>query len=192
MTYYETMGEDVLGDDVLGDEGYATVGASRGHLAAARAVANRGRQVKLALPSKPQWRSRLAPGVPGPSAGLQPLPLVPQTAGGVFAAAVNNISFQARPQAPFRPERMLASVRRSGAAGVTILANNIFVGRDLQMVELGSFDIEFFGPTAFGVRMTWNQAEPGQLIRIDCSTSTAPAGGDTLSVSILLLGQAVW
>lgn len=187
MTYYETEGEDVLGDDVLGE--YQTVGAAKPMLS--RLIA-KPRTAAVRVPAKPQWRNRMAPGVPGPSAGLQPLPLVPQTANGVFAAAVNNISFQARPQAPFRPERMLASVRRSGAAAITILANNIFVGRDLQMVELGAFDIEFFGPTAFGVRMTWNQAEPGQLIRIDCSTSAAPAGADTLTVSILLLGQAVW
>jgi hypothetical protein len=186
MSYdYETMGEEVLGDDVLG---YSTVGAVRpGRLLRSPAI-QRAIQVQRNAPP-PAWRSRLAPGVPTPGYGMQPLPLVPQTAGGVFAAATTAISFQARPQAPFRSERLLASVRRSGAAGVTILAVNFFVGRDLQMVELGSFDIEFFAPGAFGVRLALSQAEPGQLIRIDCQTSVAPAGADTLSVSLLLLGQ---
>lgn len=186
MSYdYETMGEDVLGDDVLG---YHTVGAAR------RANPKLYQALARAMPTAtkpPAWRARLAPGVPAPGYGMQPLPLVPQTANGVFAAATTFISFQARPQAPFRAERLLASVRRSGAAGVTILATNFFVGRDLQLVELGSFDIEFFTSGAFGVRLALSQAEPGQLIRIDCQTSVAPAGADTLSVSMLILGQTV-
>lgn len=188
MSYdYETMGEEVLGDEVLG---YHTVGAARGSGLLRMPGIQRAVQVKRNAP-QPAWRSRLAPGVPTPGYGMQPLPLVPSNGTGIFAAATTAISFTARPQAPFRSERLLASVRRSGAAAITVLATNFFVGRDLQLVELGSFDIEFFTSGAFGVRLALSQAEPGQLIRIDCATSSAPGGQDTLTVSLLILGQTV-
>lgn len=176
---YETMGEEVLGDDldgsVLGD---ATVGAAR--------------RRTLALPKRPAWRRQLAPGVPVPGQGLQPLPLRPTTNNGVFTDAVQVISFEARPQAPFRAERLLTSVRRSsGAAAVTIVADNVFVGRDLQLVELGSFDIEFFSPTAFGVRLALVQAEPGVLIRIDTRAVIPVPADETVTVSMLFLGHTI-
>lgn len=180
MTWdYETAGEELLGDDVLG---YSTVGAAR-----ARA---RGRMMRL--PPKAAWRTtQLAPGVQSPAQGLIPLPLVPDTASGVFAAAVTSINFQARPQKPYRAERLLATVRRSGAAGVIIFCDTMFVGTDLQTAEVGSFDIENFGPTAFGVRLMLKPAEPGVLIRLACRASTAPAGADTVSVGLMFLGQYI-
>lgn len=181
------MGEELDGEDVLGD-GESTVGRRGRMLRTPRAQAI-ARQ--MSRQQVPPWRSRAAPGVPYPGYGTQPLPLVPANGTGIFAAATTSIIFTARPQAPFHAERLLASVRRTGAAGITILASNFFIGRDLQLVEVGNFDVEFFGPTAFGVRLQLNQAEPGQLIRLDLVTSAVPAGADTLAVSLLLLGRTV-
>ena len=190
MDYDEVEGDDVLGDDVLGDEeDFQVVGAVRRpvrRLRAARAPVRRGMML-----TRPRWRNQLAPGVPIPGQRLQPLQLTPSANNGVFAAAFTNINFVARPQVPFRAERILASVRRSGAAGILVLALNVFVGRQMQLVELGNgFDIEFFGPTAFGVRLALDACEPGVEIRIGCSTSAVPAGADTLATSILLLGRS--
>jgi hypothetical protein len=180
---YHTMG-DVLGyDDVLGDDDYETVGARRALRRLPRAM--------LASP-KPNWRgNRLAPGVQAPGEGLIPLPLVPDTAGGVFAAAVLAINFQARPQKPFHAERLLVSVRRTGAAGTIILCDTMFVGTDLQTAEIGSFDVEQFGPTAFGVRLSLKPAEPGILIRLACRANPAPGGADTVAVAMQFLGRYV-
>ena len=177
---YETDG-DVMGDETEGD--YTTVGRAR-----------RRRGAQLALPPKPPWRRQIAPGVPVPGEGLQPLPLKPSLNNGVFTSGFTSIQFTARPQAPFHPERLLASVRRTGtaAAGNIITAQNLFVGRDLQLVELGGFDIEFFSPTAFGVRLQLDAAQPGVLISIDCTAVGATlTSTDTLAVSLMFLGRSI-
>ena len=185
---YNTMGEDVDGD-VMGDEsvvGYETVGRGR------RRPVRGGAQIQL--PPKPGWRNQIAPGVPMPGEGLQPLPLKPSLNNGVFTAGFTSIQFTARPQAPFHPERLLASVRRTGtaAAGNIITAQNMFVGRDLQLVELGGFDIEFFSPTAFGVRLQLDAAQPGVLISIDCTAvGSTLTTTDTLAVSLMFLGRSL-
>jgi hypothetical protein len=183
------MSYDVMGDDVLGElmgeddelDGWATVGAAK-----------RRRKRRMALPKKPSWRRQLAPGVPAPGQGLQPLPLTPDVAGGVFVAAVPTIRFTARPQVPFRAERLIATVRRSAGAGAPIvLADGIFIGRDQQLIELGSFDVEQFSPTAFGVRLALDAAQPGVLIQIPLRTSIAVPGADTISVALMFLGRSI-
>lgn len=185
------MGEEVLGDDEELDGsvlGYSTVGAP---IVRRPPVMRRAPVRRIAVPRKPQWRNQLAPGVPNPGQGLEPLPLQPNVNNGVFTAAIHNIQFTARPQAPFRAERLLTSVRRTGAAGVQIQATNLFIGRRLQLVELGNFDIEFFSPTAFGVRLNLVASEPGVLIRIDCIDTPAVAGADTVAVSMMFLGHTI-
>jgi hypothetical protein len=180
MYDYETAGEELLGEDVLG---YSTVGAARKMPRAMRT---------MRLPPKAPWRqTQLAPGVQAPGGGLIPLPLTAETAGGVFAAATTTISFSARPQKPYRPERLLATVRRSGAAGTIILCDTMFVGTDLQTAEVGSFDVEVFGPTAFGVRLCLKPCEPGILVRLSCRAAPAPGGADTVAVSLMFLGQYI-
>ena len=119
------------------------------------------------------------------------LPLTPSAGNGVFVAALNTITFTARPQVPFRSERLIATVRRTGAAGVIILATTFQIGRQNQMVQTGSFDIEQFSATAFGVRLALDPAEPGIDITLVCSASPAVAGADTVAVSLLLLGRAI-
>lgn len=194
MSYgYETDG-DVMGElegdytegDVMGD--YTTVGRAR-----RRRRPGHGRKL-VALPPKPGWRNQLAPGVPMPGEGLQPLPLTPNLNNGVFTAGFTAIQFTARPQAPFHPERLLASVRRTGtaAAGNIITAQNMFVGRDLQLVEIGAFDVEFFSAQAFGVRLQLDAAQPGVLIRIDCTAvGSTLTTTDTLAVSLMFLGRSI-
>lgn len=188
MSNYNTMGYetdgDVMGDETEGD--YSTVGRGRGR--------GRPRGNAIQLPPKPGWRNQIAPGVPMPGEGLQPLPLKPSVGNGIFTAGVTAIQFTARPQAPFHPERLLASVRRTGtaAAGTICEAQNLFVGRDLQLVELGPFDIEFFSPTAFGVRLGLDAAQPGVLISIDVqSVGPTLTTTDFLAVSLMFLGRSI-
>lgn len=168
----EVVGEEVVGDDV----GYARSGRV------------------LRLPPKPGWRQgQVAQGVWGPRQGLEMLPLRPEAAAGIFSPTQTNIVFSARPQRPFRGERLLASVRRTGAgaAGILVLAGGIFIGTAPQLVELGEFDIEFFGSQAFGVRMSMTPADPGILVRIPCFTSTTPGVGEALAVNMILLGHTI-
>ena len=167
----EVVGEEVVGDDVVG-------------------YSSRGRMLRL--PPRPTWRQgQISPGVWGPRQGLELLPLTPDAGGGVFSPTTTNINYTARPQRPFRGERLLASVRRTNAAGITVLCGGIFIGTSPQLVELGNFDIEFFSPTAFGVRMSMTPADPGILVRLPCFTSSTPAAGDALAVTLVLLGHTI-
>ena len=177
---YETMGEELLGDDVLGDE-YATVG---------RAAIMRPRR-RIALPRRPQWRAQLAPGVGMPGEGMEPLPMTPSANNGILNLATQTMNFTARPQAPFRAERLIATVRRTGAAGVIVLGSNLFVGRQLQLVQVGEFDLENFSPTAFGVRLKLVASQPGVDISLTVRANPAITGGDTIAVSVLFLGHTI-
>lgn len=154
-------------------------------------AAKRAKLAKRGRGGRPAWRDRLAAGVPKPGYGHVNLPLRPDTNGGVFTSAVNVIGFEARPQKPFQGMRYVATVRRTGAAGVIILGSGIFIGTDLQQGELGEFDIEQFGPTAFDMSMEFVQAEPGVLIRLSCRANPAIAVGDSVAVSMQVLGNYV-
>jgi hypothetical protein len=184
---------DVLGDDEL--EGWQTVGAAR----------RKKPKRKLALPPKAAWRRQIAPGVPTPGQAMQPLPIRPPAAvpGGVFTPAhgIGTFEFFASPQTPFRAERLLVTVRRrdgdvSGeTAGITVLATGIFIGRNLQNVERGDFDIEFYSPQAFGVRLALDPAQPGVDIVIPLHLSAALVSHTTangsITVSMQFLGRSL-
>ena len=188
------MGEEYgLDGDVLGDLlGDATVGAVPAAARAAGALARAGRLAKM-IPRAPQWRQRIAPGVPAPGVGLVPLPLQPSANGGVFTSAVNAIDFEGRPQKPFRGERLIALIGRSAGVPTSTraLTTGIFVGTDPQQAQIANIDLEVFAPTSFGVRLNMVQAEPGVLIRLPCLPSAAIAMGESFSLTLMILGHYV-
>lgn len=190
------MGEEYgLDGDVLGDIlGDATVGVNPAGLrAVAAAAARRGQALARMLPRTPQWRQRMAPGVPAPGVGLVPLPLQPSANNGAFTSAFATIDFEGRPQKPFRGERLIALVGRSAGVPTStrVLTSGIFVGTDPQQAQIANIDLEVFAPTSFGVRLNMVQAEPGVLIRLPCLTSAAIAMGETLSLTLMILGHYV-
>lgn len=182
----EVLGE-VLGIDTMGDdtEGMSTVGLRR-------ALARRS----MGIMKKPSWRKgQLAPGVQAPREGLEPLPLVPDTNNGVFNATNPNITWRARPQRPFRAERLIATVLRSGAtaAAVSAVTTGIFIGTQLQQLQIGSYSFDFFSPNAFGVRLDLQPAEPGIDIAIGGTVSPAGilSGTDFIAVQLIFLGRSI-
>src|SRR5574342_167005 len=170
---------DVMGD-VMGDSAQV-VGALR-----------RGRGLRL--PAKPHWRAQLAPGVPTPGTGYEPLPLTSSVTPATFTVATTTMVFSARPQRPFHAVRLIASVRRfdpgGSAAGVIVLCDGIFIGTRLQQVERGSFDIESFAATAFQVELNLEPAQPGVLIELPLSLQGALGGADTINVQVKFLGHS--
>jgi hypothetical protein len=179
------MGDEIMGYDDYGDEGvegedFAVVGAARPR-----------RMVRM--PRKPSWRKRMAaPGVPMPDQGLEPLPLTPSVNAGVFeTGGATIIYYEAKPQRPFRGERLLASTVLQGGAVGSAVADGIFVGTSLQTVELGSFDLSFFAANAFGVRLSLVPAAPGVLIRIPVRFEGTLGAEGTASVRLLLLGRTI-
>lgn len=181
MTY------DVMGDDFMGDDEMETVGAPM-------RLAMRGRGSTLRLPPRAGWRQQVAPGVPPPSEGLEPLPFIPSANNGVFDSTTSSILWEARPQRPFRGERIIAIVSRTAGAGgfVPVINPGIFVGTNLQAAELGEQPLETYAPNAFGVRLTFVQAGPGLFIKVPVEVKGgAIPPGERIAVSITILGRSI-
>ena len=149
-----------------------------------------GRGRHLVSVKQPKWRmSQLAPGVIAPDQGLLPLPM-PGSPSNTFSSTVNTITFSGSLQKPFRGERLLVSVVRTGATAVGRLLGQLFVGTDLQQADIPPMDIEQIGdPTAFGIRLTMKPAQPGVLIRIQTTLSAALTAPDTIFATVQLLGR---
>ena len=187
-------GAEVQGEDVLGHLAAAGVGEDvLGAVARAIKKAVPKRQaITMARQAKPPWRGRMALGVPEPGYGLWPLPFTPLAGGGVFTAALTNIQYRVIAQNPFRGERLVTDVRRTGAAGVQVFAQNgIFIGTRPQQGALGALPLETYGPNAFDMRLVMQQAEQGAELNIFAFVNPAPAVGDTLALGIQILGRVV-
>lgn len=146
----------------------------------------------LRLPPKPNWRKNtITPGVQGPREGNVPLPLVADLNGGTFTSTVTVITFQARPQQPYHPQRLLAQVLRTGttAAGLAAVCQGVFVGTSLQQAQLGSFNLEFFSATAFDVMLNCSPAEAGIDIKLPTNLTGGLTSPDTVNVQLLFLGH---
>lgn len=187
----DVMG-DVMGDGSLNDYegGAAVVGyTAEGYpMVVGRARSRRGGpRVQL---TKPGWRNaQLAPGVVAPDQGLLPLPM------GSFTYSVANgqaPTFQGSLQKPFRGERLLVSVVRTGTTAVGRIMGQLFVGSDLAQLDVPAIDIEQIGnPQAFGVRLTMKPAQPGVFMRIVTALSSAITGTDTIFCTVTLLGRVI-
>lgn len=193
--------DDVQGDvmgDVMGydDEGGAQVVGytDEGYPIVSGAAARRGGRRRLPGGNvrvvKPSWRQgQLAPGVQAPDQGLLPLPM------GNFTFSVANgqtFTFQGQVQKPFRGERILLTVVRTGATATGRLLSQLFVGTDLAMLDVAPVDLEQLGAAnAFGVRLTMKPAQPGVFLRFVTTLSTAVAGVDTIFASCQVLGRNI-
>lgn len=202
--YEEDISGDVMGDVMGGyagpmgdyegeamvvgytDEGYPIIEGARGR---GRRVRHRRHNVSV---MKPGWRAtQLAPGVIAPDQGLLSLPMQ-GIQGNVFTAAIQNITFQGELQKPFRGERLLVTTVRTGTTAIGRLLGNIYVGTDLQQLDIATVDLEQLGaPGAFGVRLTMKPAQPGVKIRIVTSLSNVLTTTDTIFTSVQLLGRLV-
>lgn len=182
---YEVTGEDIMGA-VLGiDDDEYEVGAAR------------RRRMKLAKPkialNKAQWRTRqLAPGVQAPDQGMYPLGMDPSNGTGIFAAGVAQIQYTGQLQKPFRGERFMARVVRTGATATGTLLAQVFVGTDLQQASIRGVNIENIGDVqGFGVRMTMVPAQPGVVITVVVTPTVVPGAADTISLDLELMGRIV-
>jgi hypothetical protein len=180
MEDYEEVQGDVLGYDDDGNE--IVVGAPRRRIVRAR---------KRVPVRQPRWRkTQLAPGVIAPDQGMVPLPMTASAA--AFSATVPEITWSGVLQKPFRGERLLTSVVRTGTTATGRVLGRIFVGTDLAQADIGAFDLESVGdPNAFGIRLTMKPAEPGVWIRIIGTATPAPTSTDTISFYITLLGRII-
>jgi len=187
------MGFEVVGYDV---EGNAIVGEVMGDvMGVAAAPAMQRHHRMMHIPQKPSWRNQLAPGVIQPDEGMVPLPMTAQAGSpaGTFTSTLNQITFQGQLQKPFRAERLLVSVVRTGTDATGRLLTQFFVGTDLQGAEIAGWDAELIGQAnAFGTRLTAKAAEPGVLIRFIVTLSNAmTVTTSSIFATFLILGRIV-
>ncbi len=186
------MGEDGQYYEVMGDEEneFQTVGARR--IMSPQLRRPQGPTLRLQPP--PAWRPAVAPGVDMPGEGMEQLPLFPESNGGVFSSTVTAITFTSKTQRAFKGERPLVIIGRTGASasGVLPIAKpGFFVGTQIVGAALGEVALDAFGPTAFGVRMKFHQATPGVEVVIPVELKGTLTPGDTISVSIMIIGRSV-
>lgn len=189
---YEDDYEDVEGSIM----GYGSVMGSHFDVVGAGqrrgGMRRRGAQRRIPIPPRPQWRDQLAPGVIQPDEGMVPLPLQPLSNSGTFAAGVSQITWQGDLQKPYRPERLLVSVVRTGTSATGRLLGLLWVGTDLQQADIFGFDIEQFGSnTAFGTRLTCKAAQPGVKLRLVVTPSSVPTGTDTIFATVSFSGRVI-
>lgn len=143
---------------------------------------------------KPGWRNGvIANGVNTPDEGLVTLPMSGNTGTNTFTASTQRITFQGALQKPFRAERLLVSVVRTGTSAVGRLLGQLFVGTDIQQADIDTVDLEQLGNSqAFGVRLAMAPAAPGVLIRIPTVLSSALTSTDTIFASVQLLGRIIF
>jgi len=200
MSHFEVVGyahdgSPIVGE-VMGDYGHVEgdiEGEVMGVAPAGLARHVRGRTMRI--PPKPQWRNQLAPGVIQPDEGMVPLPMVANAGSpaGTFTSALNQITFSGQLQKPFRGERLLVSVVRTGTDATGRLLTQLFVGTDLQGAEIAGWDAELIGQaTAFGTRLTMKPAEPGVQIRFVVTLSNAMAiTTSSIFATFMVLGRVV-
>jgi hypothetical protein len=198
---YQPVQGSVMGGSVMGQYGMVPYGYGGGApgmvLGAAHAQhhGHHGHHRAIVPPPKPQWRQGdLAHGVQQPDEGLLPMPLSGAGGTATFTATVANITFESQVQKPYRAERMVFIVTRTGASAAGLRAQGqIFVGTDLQQGELGLLDFESLGaPTAFGFRLSLTPASPGVFLRLQTQlVGGALTGTDTIAINCYFLGRVI-
>lgn len=197
----ETMGYDDVDGDVMGDVmGFNVVGQDAYGNVVGRRVMHRHVGHAMQLPPKPGWRHGIvAPGIHAPHEGLELLPLTPDSNNGSFDTSNIGaiIKFTAKPQRPFRAERLVAFVARVADAitGAVppgfVLCSGQFVGTNLNQLTTGEFNVEVFGPNSFGVRQALTPAAPGIEVALSCRLNVAPTGSQAVIVSLQYLGRSL-
>lgn len=195
MNHFDVVGYDENGEPIHGDvmgHGYGVGAEAAMAHPLARHMRQGGYPRMMQIPPRPNWRQQLAPGVIQPDEGMVTLTLTPQTNGGTFTATIPTITFQGQLQKPYRAERLLVSVVRTGTSATGRLLTQCFIGTDLQGAEINGWDAELVGqPGSFGTRLTLKAAEPGVLVRNIVTLSGGLTGTDTIFATMMFLGRVV-
>lgn len=129
------------------------------------------------------------PGVPAPGARLQPLGL----GSTAFTAASGTVlALTARPQRPFKGQRLVVDITRTGATATGLVTiTRLDIGTMNQLVSSGSLSASAFAATAFDVNLQLDPATPGIDIVVQFAISVAPGGADRVDISGTIFGTTV-
>lgn len=124
-----------------------------------------------------------------PGARLQPLGF---GASAFTAASGTVLSLQATPQRPFKGQRLVVDITRTGASATGLITiTRLDVGTANQLVSSGPLSAAAFAATAFDVNLQLDPATPGILIVVQFAISAAPAAADRVDFSATMFGTAV-
>jgi hypothetical protein len=158
--------------DVMGD-----VGARRRRKRAKRG----GTNLRMLVPA--------IPGQPAIGVRLQPLGF------GATAFTLTSgtiLALTARPQRPFRGQRLIVDVARTGttATGLVTLTR-VDVGTQNQLVSSGALSVTAFAATAFDANIQIDPATPGIDMTLQFAITAAPTTTDRVDISATIFGTTV-
>lgn len=184
--------------DVMG-EGLETVGAQGAAPAPMAGVLQR--MVQQTNVQHAPWLQNVNPAgaqaAHTPREDLDPLPFREQNNNGVIDATHTQLVFLARPQRPFRGERLLVQAFTNDPTTIPdpfaplVITLPFFVGMATVGAAQGNFPLSAFQRDGFGVRLSMPSAGQGTDIVIEIASLLTPAGTDTITVTIGAIGRAV-
>jgi hypothetical protein len=188
---YDDDGVDgeVLGQSVMGIAAQVVGWDDNGYPIVVHGAPPRRRGRPTVQLQKPGWRQPvLAPGVNAPDEGMETLPMGNFT----YTATAQINTFSGQVQVPFRGERWLIRVVRTGATAIGVILAQLFMGKDLAQLDVAQIDLESLAnPGSFGTRLTHKPVQPGVFIRAITSLSSALVAPDTIFVSLQLIGRDI-
>lgn len=129
------------------------------------------------------------PGVPASGARLQPLGFGSSS---FTATSGSIIALQAQPQRPFKGQRLVIDLTRTGATATGLVTiTRLDVGTANQLVSSGALSASAFAATAFDVNLQLDPATPGILITVQFANSVVPTAPDRIDFSATLFGTAI-
>lgn len=129
------------------------------------------------------------PGVPMPGIRLQPLGL---GATAFTATSGTILQLQAMPQRPFKGQRLVLDITRTGASATGLVTiTRLDIGTANQLVSSGALSAGAFAATAFDVNLQLDPATPGITITVQLAISVAPGAADRVDVGGTILGTSV-
>lgn len=146
-----------------------------------RGVGGRGTPYRRLVPT--------TPGVPNSGLRLQPLGM---GATAFTLASGTLLALSAQPQRPFKGQRMVLDITRTGATSTGLVTiTRLDVGTDNQLVGAGSISAGAFAANAFDVNLSMAPATPGITITLQMNISAAPTTTDRVDIGATLFGTAI-
>lgn len=95
------------------------------------------------------------------------------------------------PQKPFMPRRLIISSVTNGTGNYQVTVSSFRVGTEDMLAGSGSVPVEAFSAGAFDTMLMTRAARPGVEIALRYEVTPAVSGTDTVTVSAVLIGDAV-
>jgi hypothetical protein len=173
-------GMNVVGDY---DEPLAVMGAQPHHAAIARYTG-------ISVPTPAWMNAAHSQGVSRPQEEMDFLPF----ASAVLTGAALTGFLLARPQRPFRGERIVIDAIKSDgtdASKLVVVDPAMYVGAVQIGAAQGAATLTAFQATAFGVRLSFPAAGQGTDIKIFVRALVDPGEGNSFVVTATLIGRAM-